>query len=313
MINRLVTLFFFILVSVLLFLLVKNLDWQDVSHALLAYKGTTLALGGGVALASYAVYVGFDLLGRRYTGHQLPVRQVVPVTFVCYAFTLNLSAWVGGIALRFRLYSRLGLDLPTITRILTLSLITNWLGYMLLAGGVFSLRLIRLPPTWEIGTTTLQWIGFGLLAAACTYLLACRFCKRREWRWREQEIILPGAKIALAQAVLGVLNWSLMALLIFLLLPEKAFYPTILGVLLISSIAGVITHIPAGLGVLEAVFIALLQHQFSHGTLVAALISYRVIYFLIPLLLACAVYAVLEKQARTLRQGTEKSVARPKA
>ena len=79
MINRLVTLFFFILVSVLLFLLVKNLDWQDVSHALLAYKGTTLALGGAVALASYAVYVGFDLLGRRYTGHQLPVRQVVPV------------------------------------------------------------------------------------------------------------------------------------------------------------------------------------------------------------------------------------------
>lgn len=104
------------------------------------------------------------------------------------------------------------------------------------------------------------------------------------------------------QASLGALNWSLMAAVIYTLLPDKAFYPAILGVLLISSIAGVITHIPAGLGVLETVFITLLAHQFSKGSLLAALIGYRAIYFLLPLLIALVVYLVLEKRAKKMGQ-----------
>lgn len=71
--------------------------------------------------------------------------------------------------------------------------------------------------------------------------------------------------------------------------------------MLISSIAGVITHIPAGLGVLEAVFIAMLQHQVSKGAVLAALIGYRAIYLLLPLAVAVGVYLVLEKRAKKLR------------
>ncbi|WP_295470152.1 lysylphosphatidylglycerol synthase domain-containing protein [uncultured Pseudomonas sp.] len=295
-------LFFFIAVPVLLFLLVKNLDWQEVLQALRSYKASTLALAAGVAATSYLVYCGFDILARFYTRHRLSIAQVIPVTFVCYAFNLNLSSWVGGIALRYRLYSRLGLDVPTITRVLSLSLITNWLGYMLLAGVVFSAGFLKLPPEWSIGSTTLRLIGLGLLALCAAYLLACRFSRRRSWTVRDQEIVLPSLGQALLQAGLGALNWSLMALVIFTLLPEKAFYPAILGVLLISSIAGVITHIPAGLGVLETVFITLLAHQFSKSTLLAALIGYRAIYFLLPLLLAVVVYLVLEKRAKALSE-----------
>ncbi len=295
------TLFFFIAVPVLLFMLVKNLDWKEVTHALESYKASTLVLGFVVALGSYLTYCGFDVLARRYTEHKLSVMQIVPVTFVCYAFNLNLSSWVGGIALRYRLYSRLGLDVPTITRILSLSLITNWLGYMLLAGFVFAGGFIDLPEGWKIGDTTLQLIGFLLLVVCFGYFLACRFSKRRTWTLRKQKLVLPSLNQALRQACLGALNWGLMALLIYLLLPEKAFYPAVLGILLISSIAGVIAHIPAGLGVLETVFITLMQHQFSKGQLLAALIGYRVIYFLIPLMLAVVVYLVLEKRAKAMR------------
>jgi uncharacterized membrane protein YbhN (UPF0104 family) len=303
------TLFFFIAVPVLLFTLMKNLDWNEVSHALESYKLSTLALGFVIALASYLTYCGFDVLARRYTEHKLSVAQIVPVTFVCYAFNLNLSSWVGGIALRYRLYSRLGLDVPTITRILSLSLITNWLGYMLLAGFVFAGRFIDLPDGWKIGDTTLQLIGFVLLAVCLSYFLACRFSRRRTWTIRKQQLVLPSLNQALRQACLGALNWGLMALLIFVLLPEKAFYPAVLGILLISSIAGVIAHIPAGLGVLETVFITLMQHQFSKGQLLAALIGYRVIYFLIPLLLAVVVYLVLEKRAKAMRSKNEARMA----
>ncbi len=302
--KRLLTLCFFILVPVLLFMLVKNLDWQEVSQALRSYSTSTLLAAIGVAALSYGVYSSFDLIGRAYTQHGLPTRQVLPLTFVCYAFTLNLSSWVGGVALRYRLYSRLGLKVSTITRVLSMSLITNWLGYILLAGVLFTFGLLKLPEGWAIGATGLRIIGLALLAIGIGYLLACQFSKRRSWTIRGHELNLPSLPMALLQAGLGALNWSLMALIIYLLLPEEAFYPTILGILMISSIAGVITHIPAGLGVIEAVFIAMLQHEMSKGSIVAALIGYRAIYFLLPLAVACVVYLVLEKRAKKLRQNT---------
>ncbi|MWJ29063.1 UPF0104 family protein [Halomonas sp. ZH2S] len=296
--KRGVTLFFFILIPVLLFWLLRNVDWPTVVATLRSYSPLTLLAGVGITAASFMVFSSYDLLGKAYTGHKLPAKHVLPLAFVCYAFNLNLGAWVGGVVLRYRLYSQLGLGVGTVTRILSLSLITNWLGYMLLAGTVFSLRLVPFPVNWQIGTMGLQLIGFGLLAAASVYLAACRFSKRRAWKWRHHEIILPTLRLALIQTLLGAVNWSLMAALIYLLLPEDVFYPNILGILLISSIAGAVTHIPAGLGVLEAVFIALLQHQVPTTDILAALIGYRAIYFLLPLAVACIVYLRLERKAK---------------
>jgi len=209
------------------------------------------------------------------------------------------------VALRYRLYGRLGLDTATITKILTLGLLTNWMGYMLLAGTVFALRLVKLPESWAVGVTGLQLIGFVLLGIALAYLLACGFAKRRTWRVREHEITLPSLRLALCQVALGASNWALMAALIYWLLPDDLFYPSVLGILLISCVAGVVAHIPAGLGVLEAVFLALLHGQLGQGTLVAALLGYRTLYYLIPLLLAVITYLVLEKRARAMRQRGE--------
>jgi glycosyltransferase 2 family protein len=298
------TVFFFILIPTLLFNMLRNLEWSEVVQALQGFGAWTLLGAAGIALVSYLVFGGYDLVGRWYTGHRLPVRQIVPLTFVCYAFNLNLGAWVGGIALRFRLYSRLGLDVATITRIFSISLIANWVGYMLLAGTVFSLGMMDLPGDWAIGERGLQFIGFALLGTAAAYLLACQFSRRREWTFREHKIELPSLKMAVIQVALGAINWSLMATLIYLLLPEEAFFPSILGILLVSSIAGVVTHVPAGLGVLEAIFIALLQHQIPVSAILAALIGYRAIYFLLPLGIALVIYLVMEKRAKTMRSNS---------
>jgi len=300
--KRLLTVFFFILVSVMLFMLVKNLDWQEVKEALQSFSASTLLLCVMITTLSYALFSSYDILGRAYTGHKLPAKQILPVAFVCYAFNLNISSWVGSIALRYRLYSRLGLDLATITRVLSFSLVTNWVGYTLIGGIVFSLRLLDLPQNWAIGTTGLQLIGIALLAVSLTYLLACRFAKQRSWSFRKHELTLPSLRLALLQVSMAAVNWSLSSLVVFLLLPDNVTYTTVIGIMLISSIAGVITHIPAGLGVLEAVFIALLQHAFSKGSILAALIGYRAIYLLLPLMVACVVYLVLEKRAKTLRR-----------
>lgn len=303
------TLLFFILVPVLLFTLLRNQDWGEVWQALASYRPGILLSALGFVVCSFALFSSYDLLGRRYTGHRLPASRVLPLAFVCYAFNLNLSAWVGGVALRFRLYSRLGLDTPTITRILGFGLVTNWLGYLLVAGSLFTLGFPTLPAGLEIGSGGLRLIGIALLAVAVAYLLACRFAKRREWNIRGQRVSLPPWHLAALQGLMGAGNWCLMGLVIFTLLPEKAGYPTLLAILLVSSIAGVITHIPAGLGVLESVFITLLQGQYSQGTLLAALIAYRAVYFLLPLLVACVTYLLLERLAA--RQGDRASVSAP--
>ncbi|WP_296233430.1 lysylphosphatidylglycerol synthase domain-containing protein [Pseudomonas sp. UBA4617] len=300
--KRLFTLLFLVLIPVLLFTLARNLDWNEVRQSLLAYKPGSLAIGLAMALCSFLIFASYDLLARTYTGHNLPARQVLPVAFVCYAFNLNFTTWVGGVALRYRLYSRLGLDTPTITRILTLGLLTNWMGYMLLAGGVFALRLVELPSNWPVGTGGLQLIGFLLLAITVTYLLACGMAKKRTWQWRDHELTLPSLRLASCQVALGASNWAVMALLIDWLLPEQAFYPAVLGVLLISCVAGVVAHIPAGLGVLETVFLGLLHGQFGQGSLVAALLAYRTLYYLIPLVLAVMTYLILEKRAKAMRR-----------
>lgn len=297
------TLAFFILVPVLLFSVLKNLDWQEVYQALASYRWRTLAMAAGVTLCSFALFSSFDLLGRYYTGHHLPARQVLPLALVCYAFNLNLSAWVGGIALRYRLYSRLGLKVATITRILSLGLLTNWAGYFAVAGSLFVCGLPKLPAGMEIGNTGLRLIGAALLLVVMAYLLACAFATRRTWHFRKQQITLPGIRLAALQVVMGALNWSLMALVVFILLPKGASYPTVLAVLMISSIAGVITHIPAGLGVLETVFLTLLQGTHGKGTLLAALIGYRAIYFLLPLLVATLTYLMLERLASQRASG----------
>ncbi|MCD1638264.1 lysylphosphatidylglycerol synthase domain-containing protein [Pseudomonas stutzeri] len=305
LIKRILTYVFFILVAGLLIGLARNLDWQEVYSTLRNYRAETLWMAGAAALGSYVVYCFFDVLGKRYARHDLPLRQILPVTFVCYAFNLNLSAWVGGIALRFRLYSRLGLRPSQITRVFTLSLLTNWLGYMWLAGLIFVMGWITPPASWEIGFTALRVLGAGLLLACVVYLGLCGFSKRRSWTIRGHEIHLPSLRLALIQLVLGAANWSLMALVVYFMLSRQAAYPEVLGILMISSIAGVVTHIPAGLGVIEAVFVAMLADEMSKGAIVAGLIGYRVIYFLIPLLFATLVYVVLEARAKKLRKGNQ--------
>ncbi len=295
------TIAFFLALIVLFTLLARRIDWSEVVQTLGDFKVRTLVVAGALTLCSFLVYASFDLIGRTYIRQNLVWKQILPVGIISYAFNLNLSAWVGGIAMRYRLYSRLGVSTGNIAKILGLSLATNWFGYMAIAGVVFSSGLVTMPPGWKVSTTALQGIGALLVLASLGYLVACQFSKKRAWAIRGMEINLPSVRMACLQLLLGALNWSLMAAVIFTLLPAKLDYPLVLGVLLISAIAGVLTHIPAGLGVLEAVFIALLQHEASRGSLLAGLIAYRAIYFILPLLIALVMYLGVEAKAKALR------------
>ncbi|MEE6892418.1 YbhN family protein [Escherichia coli] len=306
LVKKILTWLFFIAVIVLLVVYAKKVDWEEVWKVIRDYNRVALLSAVGLVVVSYLIYGCYDLLARSYCGHKLAKRQVMLVSFICYAFNLTLSTWVGGIGMRYRLYSRLGLPGSTITRIFSLSITTNWLGYILLAGIIFTVGVVELPDHWYVDQTTLRILGIGLLMIIAVYLWFCAFAKHRHMTIKGQKLVLPSWKFALAQMLISSVNWMVMGAIIWLLLGQSVNYFFVLGVLLVSSIAGVIVHIPAGIGVLEAVFIALLAGEHtSKGTIIAALLAYRVLYYFIPLLLALICYLVLESQAKKLRAKNE--------
>ncbi|WP_336997320.1 YbhN family protein [Leclercia sp. M50] len=309
--KKILTWVFFIAVAVLLVIYAKKVDWGEVWKVIRDYDRVSLMGAVALVILSFLLYGCYDLLGRVYCGHKLAKRQVMLVSFICYAFNLTLSTWVGGIGMRYRLYSRLGLPSSTITRIFSLSITTNWLGYVLLGGVIFTAGVVQLPAHWYIDQSTLRIIGIVLLLVIGFYLWACAFAKRRHVTIKNQKLVLPSWRFALAQMGISAANWMAMGAIIWLLMGEDINYFFVLGVLLVSSIAGVIVHIPAGIGVLEAVFIALLAGEHvSHGTIIAALLAYRMLYYFLPLGLATVCYLVLESRAKKLRAKNEQQMAK---
>ncbi len=295
--RRIGTVVFFVLVAALLFSQARRIEWAEVGAALRAYPATTLLAAAALAALSHAIYSSIDLFGRHWTQHRLPLRQVMPLTFVCYAFNLNLGSLVGGLAMRYRLYSRLGLPIDTITRVVAMSWVTNWLGYLVLAGAVFATQAITPPAGWKVGALALQVLGVALLLAAAAYLLACALSAGRSLQLRGREFTLPSVRIALLQLVVSVANWATIGAVLYVLLQGQVGYAAVLGTLLVAAVAGVLAHIPAGLGVLEAVFIALLGAQLPRPELLGALLAYRALYYLLPLMLATALYLAMEAHA----------------
>ncbi|HHU0690018.1 lysylphosphatidylglycerol synthase domain-containing protein [Citrobacter sp. Marseille-Q3906] len=309
--KKILTWLFFIAVIVLLVIYASKVNWEEVWTVIRDYNRLALLSAIGLVIVSYLFYGFYDLLGRYYCGHKLSKRQVMLVSFICYAFNLTLSTWVGGIGMRYRLYSRLGLPGSTITRIFSLSITTNWLGYILLGGFIFTFGVVQLPAHWYIDELTLRILGVSLLLIIVVYLWFCAFAKHRHITIKGQKLVLPSWKFALIQMAISSTNWMVMGAIIWLLLGQGVDYFFVLGVQLVSSIAGVIVHIPAGIGVLEAVFIALLAgEETSQGLIIAALLAYRVLYYFLPLLLALVCYLVLESRAKKLRVKNEKAMAK---
>lgn len=307
--KRGLTLLFFVAVAVLLVRYARNLDWQDVFDSVRSLPGPALLLAVALAAASHLLYSCFDLLGRHYTGHSLRTRTVMAVNFISYAFNLCLGSLVGGVAFRYRLYSKLGLKPGVITRIVSMSMLTNWIGYMLLGGFVFLVHTPELPPTWKMGNHGLQWLGAGLVAVAVAYVSACALAGDRSWTVRGHEIYLPPWRMALLQFAMACTNWSLMAGVVYVLLGQRIPYSDVLAVLLIAAVAGVIAHVPAGLGVFEFVFVALLSHVVAESRLIGALLGYRAIYYIGPLAVAALLYLAMELRGR--RQAHDTQAQRP--
>lgn len=280
-------------VTLMLARLAVGIDWEAVGQALAGMSPRLLLAAAATGLASHLLYGCLDLLARRYTGHHLPAGQVLLIGTTSYAFNLSLGSVLGGLACRARLYTRLGLHGGRIARIFTFSLVSNWLGYLLLAGAVFTVSPPELPPTWglpEIARGGMRSIGLMLLGLALLYLGLCARHGGRPLGWRQHVWQVPHLQMALAQVGISVAHWASMGALLAVLLQGRVPYLQVLAVLLVAAVAGVLTHVPAGLGVLEAVFVALLSQRLPAPTVLAALVTYRLLFYLLPLAVGAAVF-----------------------
>ena len=289
---------FLVVVAFLLARYARSVDWAEVGVTLAGYGPGTLAVALGLTLASYLLYSGYDLAARRYAHHDLGTPRVMGIAVVAYAFSLNVGALFGGAGFRYRLYSHAGLGLGTISRVVAFAIGTNWMGYLLLGGALFASGRVRPPPDWPVTGERLPWLGAAMLVAVVVYLVACRLTHGRVFHLRGHHFRLPSVPLALLQLGLAATNWALMGALLFVLMPTGVAYPAVLGALLIAAVASAIAHIPAGIGVLEAVFIALLGHEVPQPQMLAALLAYRACYYLGPLVVAIAGYALLESRRR---------------
>lgn len=279
----------------------RTVNWPAVWQALQLLSPAHLAAAAMLALVSYGLYAAFDLIGRRLTGHRLTAVRTLGTAAISYAFNLNFGAWVGGLALRLRLYSRWGLAVPTVLQVIAYSMATNWLGYLWVAGAVLLWAPPQLPDAWMAWTPPdagLRAVGLAMVAAALAYLVLCRFSRQRQLTWRTQTLVLPSGRLAALQALAGGANWLLIGAIAWLVLGGRIDYASVLGTLLLAAVAGVVTHVPANLGVLEAVVVATLGARLPTHELLAAMVAFRATYYLLPLALALPAYGLSEAAAR---------------
>lgn len=305
--GRILLLVFFGLAGWLAWRQSKTVDWSEVAETLRAYSASTLMGAGALAALSYAIYGCFDVLSRRYVGARVSDARSAMIGAVSYAFNLNLGAIVGGAGFRLRLYSRAGVEQRRIAAIIAFSMATNWVGYLLVAGVVFAIGGVQFPEGWKAGDGVMRIVGAVMVSGALGYVALCRFSRRRDWSLRGRSFTLPTTSMALRQLLLGASNWLAIAGVAYLLLSQQASYPTVLSVVCVASIAGAMAHIPGGLGVIEGVYVAMLGWSIGTGTILAAVLAYRAIYYLIPLAVAGLLFLVLEGLAR--RGGTAQAPA----
>jgi uncharacterized membrane protein YbhN (UPF0104 family) len=305
---RVLLVVFFVGVATLIVSRAREVDWSQVAAALAGYKPFELLLAFVAAALGYVCTSSYDLIGRRYTGHRLSASRTFSINAIAYAFSLNLGALVGGWGFRVRLYTRFGLPLWVVLRIIILAVVTNWSGFVLLSGLLLMLWPPVLPEQWEVPEAALRAAGLLLLCVVGAYLAACAIGHRRGWtlRVRGEPMRLPSARLGVVQLVLSAASWLFMAAALALLLPADLPFKRVLESLFVSSVAGAALHVPGNVGVLEGSFAALMSAELDEVDALAGILAFRAVYFLSPFVIAGLWYAGLEASARRFRRKTQR-------
>lgn len=271
--------------------LTHQMRYSQVRAAFHALEPGRVALCLLLTAASYLALTFYDVLALRTIGRPLRWRTAALASFASYTLShnLGLSLLTGGSA-RYRIYVGAGLDGPDVAKVVMLAAGNFWAGVLAVAGaamivhrGDLDLHMVVLGPlaTHLTGAAVLALLG-GLAVAAV----------------RAKRLALPGIRLPLpsaagitAQLGVGVIDIACAAAALFMLLPgaEPSQLPIFVLAYALGIVVALVAHVPGGLGVFEAVVLAVAPGDRTQ--LFAALIAYRLIYYLLPLAVAALLLA----------------------
>lgn len=288
---------FVIFVVYLLYERLKVINFQEVKNGLEELSLEKIYISLFLVAINYIILGTYDYLAIRTQKINPPLRykRTLLSAFVCYAFTLNLGALVGGLGFRYRIYSGWGIHSKDIPRIILFSVLANWSGYLLLLGFLILTQLENLKRAFQFPVVGGITIGVVSLVTVLSYLYLC-YRGGIKFKFKNTIMTLPRFPVALLQLLLSSVQWALLGSIINIFLEGLGIdlsYSQVLFTLLLSGIAGVITHIPAGLGVTETVFLALIQ-DVDPSSIIVALVCFRAVYYFVPLFVALPSYILVE-------------------
>lgn len=278
--------------SVLIWRSLSQYSLAELQQSLVQIPAARYGAAFGFAAVSYLCLTGFDWLGVRYAGKPLGWRRTALASFASLSIGHNIGvAALSSGAIRYRYYSRWGLNAGDVAKIILFAGMTVGLGLATLGG----LGLLFYPAKAQLllglGSGELVTIAALCLTGPIVYLMLATFM-RRQLRIRHWKFDLPELRLALSQVALGTLNFACVAACLHQLIAASSQTPylEVATVYVIGNVTALISHVPGGLGVLEATVLYLLPDASALG----AIIAFRVVYFFVPLALGLPLFLASE-------------------
>ncbi|SDI84871.1 phosphatidylglycerol lysyltransferase [Pseudomonas flavescens] len=283
--------------------LLNELDPSALHQSILAVPTANLFGAVGLTILGFIALLGYEWSASRYAAVSLPTRTWATGGFCAFAIgnAVGLSMLSGG-SIRYRLYARHGIGAGEVARMtvfasLSLGCVLPLLAALAaLADPAAASAALHLP---QAVLVSLCLVLLGLDGALLLALHRARLSERPAAdcvtvRLRRHLLRLPDTRLTLLQVLITLMDVSAAAGVLYLLLPEAPPFTTFLLVYLLALAAGVLSHVPGGVGVFEAVLLAAFANEIGAAPLAAALLLYRLIYIVLPLLVACLLLLAIE-------------------
>lgn len=277
----------------------RTIDLAEVAAYLRSLEGMRLAIVGFWTAISYLVLTGYDWLALRFLKKRISYPRVALASFVGYSISKNLGiSWLTGGSMRYRFYSRCGMDLKDVTKLVLFNTVTFLLGFFFWGGFSFLFYPLEEEVIPFLPRSLFPMVGFLVWAIPLVYLGICSRSDK-EIAFRGRRWSLPPFRIALSQLILGAIDVFVTLWVLYWILPPGAVsIGTFIAAYFIVEVVAILTHAPGGIGVFESSMLVLLDGRLSEAALLSSLLLYRVIYFLIPMVIGIALLAIDEIRSR---------------
>src|ERR1700742_2204595 len=276
----------------------KGVDTGVIYTALTDISPHHIALAALCVVCAFCTLTFYDFFALRTIGKKaVPYRIAALSSFTSYSIGHNIGATVftGG-AIRFRIYSDYTLNAIDVAKICFLSGLTFWLGNLVVLGIGMAYHPSAASAMDLLPEAMNQLIGVGCLTGIAMYFAWLMLGEgRRELGQHGWKVVLPSARLTLVQVLIGVVDLSFCATAMYLLVPSHPAidFFSLSVVFILATLLGFASHAPGSIGVFDAAMLVALP-QFGREQLLATLLVFRVLYFVIPFTIAISIMGTRE-------------------